>query len=79
MPGLYGNYNNIERRAFRRGQYTGYAAGAVFIIERETANLWRARWLPGSTEPTKHFQLAPTLAAMSARLREIADAMEGNK
>ncbi len=37
--------HNIEKSAFRRGEYVGYAAGYVFRVERSSSSFgnWQAR------------------------------------
>lgn len=55
--------HNIEKSAFRPGQYVGYAAGLVFRIWREGK-----QWVAVSGD---YRRTAPTLAYLSVALENV--------
>lgn len=64
------SFHNIEKSAFRRFEYVGYAAGRVFRIRKSGFGYWEA-WQnePGVGLP--YFR-AKGLEAVSAKLEELA-------
>lgn len=73
--------HNIEKSAFRRGEYVGYAAGYVFRVERSTSSFGRwqarlARFNPVNPRLSNRIFYAFTLADMGDKLdafaREVA-------
>lgn len=63
------HFHNLEPSGFHRGQYVGYAGGAVWRIRRREGGGWRAnRTVDGVADAGAGFLFAPTLASMSAKL-----------
>jgi hypothetical protein len=60
---------NIEKSAFRRFEYVGYAGGKVYRVRKTGYGGWEA-WAgePGYGSP---FMTAPTLAALSDKLAKL--------
>lgn len=58
------NYPNIEKSAFRKGEYVGYCNGVWRIRPKARGHLWGAT-KRDSTEPTI---FAETLGDLSAKL-----------
>lgn len=83
MPSLP---HNIEKSAFRRGEYVGYAAGYVFRVERLTKPFtafgnWQARlarYNPVSPHLSARVFYASTLADMGAKLDAFAIETKAN-
>jgi hypothetical protein len=64
---------NIEKSAFRRFEYVGYAGGRVYRVRKHGCGGWEA-WLD-MTRPIPvgmgmHYLRAGTLAELSAKLAE---------
>lgn len=63
------DFPNIEASGFRRGEYVGYRAGAVWRIKRREGGGWVAnRTVDGLADAGAGFLFARTLDAMSAKL-----------
>jgi hypothetical protein len=58
-------WDRIDRSAFRRGEYVGYADGVWRIARRERAGGWVARH---TVDASRKFLFARTLSAMNERL-----------
>ena len=58
-------YTNIEKSAFRRGEYTGYAAGLVWHIRRDGRE-----WI-AIAQGSGLRRAAPTLALLSVALENV--------
>lgn len=78
------SYHNIEsRKAPGKAHYVGYASGWVYHVRRMDSRNWiaipqgMARVSAKGTLYSAPMRFAPTLAAMSARLQEVANALEG--
>jgi len=56
--------HNVEKSAFRKGEYVGYGAGAVWHIRRVGAGLWRAH----PVESALNTITATTLRGVSGKL-----------
>jgi hypothetical protein len=59
------NLTNIEKSAFRKGEYTGYACGLVWHI-RKDGREWIA-----TAQGTGLRRIAPTLALLSVALENV--------
>ena len=59
------NLQNIEKSAFRRGEYTGYAAGLVWYIRRDGRD-----WI-ATAQGTGIRIIQPSLALMSVALENV--------
>jgi hypothetical protein len=57
--------NNIEKSTFRRGEYTGYAAGLVWHIRRDGRE-----WI-AIAQGSGLRRIAPTLALLSVALENV--------
>lgn len=65
------HFHNINRSGFHRGEYVGYAGGAVWRIKRADG-WWRASVLtPSADVPASSGKSAPTLADLSAFLSSV--------
>lgn len=73
-------HHNLEPSGFRKGEYVGYAAGAVFRITRThgAGRSDRTWWAQYSNGARCHIvgTYAASLADMSAKLAKIAAEME---
>lgn len=65
--------HNIEKSAFRRGEYVGYGNG-VWRVARASSYTWRAVRLDG--RPGAPVYRERTLAALSRRLADYAAAVK---
>ena len=61
---------NINKSAFRPGEYVGYAPGLVFRIRREGSSAWIAYARGGAARGTLTLR-APTLALLSVALENV--------
>lgn len=59
------NLHNIEKSAFRRGEYVGYASGLVFRVIRVNGG-WQA-----VSRDNKVSRTMPTLALLSVALENV--------
>lgn len=59
------NYTNIEKSAFRKGEYVGYCEGRVYHIRKSHGGYWSAR----NRDDGKDFFLAFGLDSMSKVLQ----------
>ena len=59
------SYTNIEKSAFRKGEYVGYCAGRVYHIRKSHGGYWFAR---NRDDGKDHF-LAFGLESMSQKLQ----------
>ena len=80
MPSLP---HNIEKSAFRRGEYVGYAAGYVFRVERSSSSFgnWQARlaqYNPVNPRLSNRIFYAFTLADLGAKLDAFAIETKAN-
>lgn len=71
------SYYNIEKSAFNRGEYVGYAAGYVFRITRTNSSFgnWSARlarYNPVNPQLSNRIFYAFTLESMSDKLDAFA-------
>ena len=75
--------HNIEKSAFRRGEYVGYAAGYVFRVERSSSSFgnWQARlarFNPVNPRLSNRIFYAFTLSDMGDRLDAFASEVQEN-
>lgn len=71
------SFHNIERSAFRRFEYVGYAGGRVFRIRKSGFGVWEAIDQAGQfgvgEDHAKHgYFRAKGLEAVSRKLEELA-------
>lgn len=62
------NLSNIEKSAFKKDQYVGYANGRVYHINRNSSNpkLWNAHIYSGEvTDVYQNFYLCKTLSQLN--------------
>jgi hypothetical protein len=72
---------NIEKSAFNRGEYVGYAAGYVFRIVKSNSSFgnWQAqlaRYNPVNPRLSNRFFYGFTLAQLSERLNAFSQEIE---
>ena len=72
---------NIEKSAFRKGEYVGYAAGYVFRIVKSNSSFgnWHAqlaRYNPVNPRLSNRFFYGFTLAQLSKRLDDFSKEIE---
>ena len=68
------DFPNIDRSGFHRGQYVGYASGAVYRIRRNEGERgrWNAVWHTGSmVRPDFFWHSCKGLGAMSDWLERV--------
>lgn len=75
--------HNIEKSAFRRGEYVGYAAGYVFRVERSSSSFgnWQARlarFNPVNPRLSNRIFYAFTLSDMGDKLDALAREAQEN-
>ena len=75
--------HNIEKSAFRRGEYVGYAAGYVFRVERSSSSFgnWQARlarFNPVNPRLSNRIFYAFTLSDMGDKLDAFAREVQEN-
>ena len=73
--------HNIEKSAFNRGEYVGYAAGYVFRIVKSNSSFgnWQAqlaKFNPVNPGLSSRIFYGFTLAHLGERLQEFADEMD---
>ena len=74
---------NIEKSAFRRGEYVGYSAGYVFRVERSNSSFgnWQARlaqYNPVNPRLSNRIFYAFTLVDLGAKLDAFAIETKAN-
>jgi len=68
------NYPNIEKSAFYRHEYVGYANGAVFRIRKHRYGGWEAIWHNGrKVKKSASYMRAATLALIAQDIDEFSD------
>jgi hypothetical protein len=66
------SFPNIDKSAFRRGEYVGYSEGGkVWKITKANPNGSRAKWL---AQTGRQFLYAGTLEEISEKLSSLGDA-----
>ena len=64
------NYSNIEKSAFRKGEYIGYSQGKVFHISKSNSSF--GSWFAHNRENYNEQVFAFGLESMSERLAKVA-------
>lgn len=63
------NYLNIEKSAFRKGEYVGYSQGKVFHISKSNSSF--GTWFAHNRENYNEQLFAFGLASMSEKLAQV--------
>lgn len=64
------NYPNIEKSAFRRGEYVGYANGKVFHVSKSNSSF--GNWFAHNRDNYNEQIFAYGLASLSDKLSKVA-------
>lgn len=64
------NYFNIDKSAFRKGEYVGYSGGRVYRISKSNSSF--GNWIARNRDDFNDQILAFGLASMSQKLQEKA-------
>jgi hypothetical protein len=64
------NYQNIEKSAFRKGEYVGYSGGRVYLISKSNSSF--GSWFAHNQDNYNDQVFAFGLDAMSKKLQEKA-------
>ena len=62
------SYPNIEKSAFRKGGYVGYANGTVYLINKSTSSF--GNWCARNRENPNDYIFAFGLQSMSSKLQQ---------
>jgi hypothetical protein len=66
------NYPNIEKSAFRRGEYVGYSSGKVFRITKSNSSF--GNWHAANRDNRDEQLFAFGLDSLSAKLEKLSEA-----